>query len=134
MLLATLLPILKTEGYTVAGCEGPEEALEYCERHPRARVLLTDIVFQESSLTGVDLAEQITRISAARTILMSHYERGLVATIAGFERYPFLPLPFSAAQVLAAVSDAWSRGAVRARRSPTSPATRNLKQRRIAGD
>lgn len=134
MLLATLLPILKAEGYTVAGCGRPEEALEYCERHPRARVLLTGIVFSESPLTGVDLAERITRIAGARTILTSHYERGLVAHIAGFERYPFLALPFSAAQVLAAVSDAWSHGAVRARRSPSGTTPRNLKQRRIAGD
>src|SRR5262249_5656209 len=134
MLVATLLSIIKAQGYPVASCPGPEEALEYCQVHPRARVVLSNVVFPGSDLTGIEAAQRMSRISAARTVLMSHYERRLIAHIAGFDRYPFLSHPLSANQVLTAVASAWSHRVAPTRRSQNPPEAQKGKQRRLMGD
>jgi CheY-like chemotaxis protein len=107
MLLATTQSVLADSGYRVASCSTPEEALTFCGTHPRARVVLSKVIFPGSDVTGLHLAAQIHHTCRAVTVLTDRHNPSLLYGLRGFESHTFLPQPYTSAQVLAAIAEAW---------------------------
>jgi DNA-binding NtrC family response regulator len=113
MLLATTHSILSDAGYEVASCSTPEEAIAICEEHRRARVALSKVIFPGSPLTGIHVAHSARRACGVVTVLTDHHDQALLYGIKAFDRYPFLPQPYTPQQVLGAVAEAWWSGSRR---------------------
>jgi CheY-like chemotaxis protein len=119
MLLATTQSVLERGGFRVATCSTPEEALERCGHPPRVRVILTRLAFRASRMTGIELAALAARTCGANAILTDSHDPVLLHAFPGFEERAFLQQPYSPAQVLSAVADAWaSRRRSTARENP----------------
>jgi CheY-like chemotaxis protein len=121
MLLATTQSVLADAGYRVVSCSSPVHAIELCRKWPHARVLLTKMAFRESPLTGIQLAERVMRLCRCTAILTETFDPALLQTVRGFDEYAFLPQPFTPAQLLAAVAEAWSAAGSGPLRRATAP-------------
>jgi CheY-like chemotaxis protein len=115
MLLATTQSVLSDRGYKVVSCSDPEEAIAVCEKHPRARVVLTRVAFQSSQTTGIQLAQRVAQLCGAHAILTDPHDPALLYGLRGFEDYTLLQQPYAPGQILAAVEEAWANS--RRRRS-----------------
>jgi DNA-binding NtrC family response regulator len=108
MLLATTQSVLADHGYKVVSCSTPEEGITICSEHPRARVVLTKAAFPGSRLGGIHIAEHAARTCGATTILTGRHDPILLYGLRAFEKFVFVEQPYTSAQIVAAVAEAWS--------------------------
>jgi two-component system, cell cycle sensor histidine kinase and response regulator CckA len=96
---------LERAGYTVIAVSRPSEAFAIFQtEQARISLLLTDIVMPE--MHGPVLAERlVTQHPDLRVVFVSGYNE-IVPGTAGGARMPFLPKPFTAAALIAAVNSA----------------------------
>ena len=98
--------MLERAGYTVLAASTPSEACAIFEtEQAHISLLLTDIVMPE--MHGPVLAERlVTQRPDLRVLFVSGYSDAMPRTAAGGARMAFLPKPFTAAALLAAVQRA----------------------------
>jgi CheY-like chemotaxis protein len=90
--------ILSQSGYSVLCAEGPEEALEACERFGHSiRLLVTDVVMP--CMTGIELADRLAqKFPSMKVIYISGYtgdtviDEGELASRGAFLQKPFSPV------------------------------------------
>ena len=100
--------LLTRAGYTVLAANGPSEALSiFAEHHANIDLLLTDIVMPE--MHGPALAERLTATRPDLPVLLvSGYSETMAATNPPDGRPAFLPKPFTADALIAAVQQVLS--------------------------
>ena len=114
--------MLERAGYTVLAASTPSEACAIFEtEQAHISLLLTDIVMPE--MHGPLLAERlVARRPDLRVLFVSGYSDAMPRTAAGGARMAFLPKPFTAAALLAAVQRALAPAA-RAEKPGGTPMT-----------
>jgi len=98
--------MLERAGYIVLAASRPSEACAIFEAEPaRISLLLTDVVMPE--MHGPVLAERlVTQRPDLRVVFVSGYSDAMPGTTAGGARIAFLPKPFTASALIAAVQGA----------------------------
>ena len=98
--------LLERAGYTVLATSTPSEACAIFEAEPaRISLLVTDIIMP--GMHGPVLAERlVSRRPDLRVVFVSGYSDTMPGTTAGVARVAFLPKPFTAAALIAAVQEA----------------------------